>query len=64
MIEINRRGSDWLYRINPANPRQIDHKPNRHNARWTTYMLRDSAKEAKAALLQLRGPDDAKGDTP
>lgn len=40
------------YRQNPWNPRIVDVQV-KHGARWTTYAVRDSAKEARELLLQL-----------
>ena len=52
-LEITRGKSLYQYRIDPEDPRNVQYRPNRHNARWTFYLRRDTAKEAKEALLQL-----------
>jgi hypothetical protein len=49
------------YRQNPWNPRIVDVQV-KHGAKWTTYAIRDTAKEARELLLQLargvKGEDD------
>ena len=48
------------YRENPDNPRIVDVQV-KHGARWTTYAILDTSKEARELLLQLaRG---VKGET-
>ena len=52
-IEINRRKSPTVYRINPYNGREIDSRPNRHGARWQHYCSCASEDEARSVLLRL-----------
>jgi hypothetical protein len=63
MLEIN-RNSEYTFRINPDDPKQVDRRENRHNARWTFWLRRDSATEAKIALLKIqRGDAGEEADT-
>lgn len=59
MIEITRGDSAHTYRICPTDSRTIERRENRHNARWCFYLRRDTANEAKTALLKL----ETKGET-
>lgn len=52
-LEITHSTSPYTYRINADDPRLIDRRPNRHNARWKLWRLFDTSEEAKAALLKL-----------
>lgn len=55
-LEIN-RNSAYTYRQNADDPRLIERRPNRHNARWQEWRMFDTAEQAKAALLKLEdGP--------
>lgn len=53
MIEINRVGSLYIFRVNPYNDREIDFRRNKAYARWKRVAVYDSAEQARAALLQL-----------
>lgn len=52
-LEITKGNSRYTYRINADDPRLIDRRPNRHNARWKLWRLFGSSEEAKSALLKL-----------
>lgn len=60
-IEIQRRKSIHQYRISPDDARNIDRRENKFNARWYFYARRDTANEAKVALLSLERPDPSPG---
>lgn len=66
MLEIN-RNSEYTYRINPDDPKQIDRRLNQHGARWCFFLRRASKNEANAALFNLNrggsteGTNDADG---
>lgn len=53
MIEINRRKSLRVYRINPYNAREIDWRENRHGARWQRYCTCASEDEARAEVVKI-----------
>lgn len=59
MIEINRAGSIYIYKINEYAPTEIDYRKNRHYARWYFHSRYHSAQEAVAALMMLEKPTDA-----
>lgn len=52
----------YAYRINPYNNRQIERKPNKRYAKWSTYATYDTPEEAHAAWFKLgrMQKDDAK----
>ncbi len=52
-IEINRRKSTKIFRINPYNIRCIDVRENKHGARWETHSRYDSYLEANEALMAI-----------
>lgn len=52
-LEIQRPSSKYQYRQNPDDPRNIDRRENKYNSRWYFYLRRDTANEARAALLTL-----------
>lgn len=52
-IEITRQKSIYTYRISPEDPRNIDRRENKFNARWFWYLRRDTPREAQLALLKL-----------
>lgn len=43
----------YTYRIAPTDARTIQRKANVPYSRWLFYLRRDTANEAKAALIQL-----------
>lgn len=49
-IEIN-RNTQYTFRINPFQPRNIDRRENKHNARWKHWHTYGSTYEAINALL-------------
>lgn len=59
-ITIQRGKSEYVYRINPYQPREIDRKPNRHRARWERYTTCASAEGATKMLLKLE--TESEGD--
>lgn len=52
-IEINRRKSVTVYRINPYAATEIDYKRNQHKARWLRYASYATPQEATTELLKL-----------
>lgn len=58
-IEINRRNSLTIYRINPYAPTEIDYRKNRHNARWYFHSRYATSQEATAKLFDLEKDVDA-----
>lgn len=56
-IEVQRKGSLYVYRISPTDPLLVERKANQHGARWCFYAHRDTANEAKALLLAI-GKDE------
>lgn len=59
-IELMRKESVWVYRINPNQPRVIDRKRNKHGARWEWFRLCADEQIARDSLFQLE--KDAKRD--
>ena len=53
MIEINRAGSEYIYRVNPNNPRLVDRRKNVHRGRWEPHFYYPSAEEAAAAIWDI-----------
>jgi hypothetical protein len=53
MIEIARLDAAYIYRICPTDPLLIERKLNKAGARWTWYAHRDTAGEARRALLEI-----------
>jgi hypothetical protein len=56
MIEIARKKSRFIYRLNPWNARVIDRRLNQHNARWQAYGAFDTEQEARNTILKLEAP--------
>lgn len=56
-IEMQRKDSPYIYRLNPDTPQVIDRRPNKRGARWQPFRLLPSATEAKIALLKLTRHD-------
>jgi hypothetical protein len=52
-IELNRKDSQWIYRINPFSPTCIDRRANRSAARWYWYARRATPEDALKYLLEL-----------
>lgn len=57
MIEISRKKSSYIYRLNPWNSLIIDRRSNSHRGLWKWFRLFKTEAEARAALLQLDRPD-------
>lgn len=53
MIEINRKDSQWIFRINPYNGTEIDRRANRNAARWYFFARRATPEDTRDYLLQL-----------
>jgi hypothetical protein len=58
MIEINRVGSEYIYRVNEYNKRQIERRKNRHNARWKHYQYALTEEAATKMLFSLQNDKD------
>lgn len=58
MIEINRAGSEYIFRQNPFQPRAIDRRKNKHNARWEHFVWATTEESAREMLLKLQREDD------
>lgn len=54
--EISRGKSRYIYRAKPGDPLTVERRDNKAGARWYFYLHRDTASEARAALLQLERP--------
>lgn len=52
-LEMNRGGSIYVYRISPADARNIERKENKFRGRWYFYARRDTAGDARRTLLML-----------
>lgn len=61
-IEIN-RNTEFTYRINPTDGRQVDRRLNQRGQHWYFWLRRDSPNEAKAALLRLTGDQEGEART-
>jgi hypothetical protein len=59
MIEMTLRKSEYTYRINPTDPRQVDRRLNQRGQHWYFWLRRNTAAEAKAALLKITGEGEA-----
>lgn len=53
MIEINRAGSEYIFRINPHNSRLIDRRKNVHRGRWERFAAYRTEEEARTEILKL-----------
>lgn len=60
-IEIQRGKSLYQYKINEYQPREIDYRVNRHNARWYRFDTYDTPEIAYATLLRLEAGTDSTG---
>lgn len=60
MIEIS-RDMQWVYRINPYNPRIVDKRPNRRGGRWQHYDYYSTPEDALIHLFELERPDPSPG---
>lgn len=58
MIEINRAGSEYIYKIDEKDNRLIRRRFNRHNARWEDFRICASAEGATKTLLKLEAEKD------
>lgn len=63
-IELSRGKSRYKYQISATDPRMIQRKENRHNARWQDWRLCADADAARAALLRVEtgGASEAEGE--
>lgn len=52
-IEITRRKSTVMFRINPWSPTEIDRRSTRKNARWQFYSRHATPEAARAVLMKL-----------
>lgn len=53
MIEVNRAGSLYIFRINQYNERVIEFRRTKAYSHWKPLVTYASAEEARAALFQL-----------
>lgn len=53
MIEINRAGSLYIFRVNQYNQRVIEFRRTKAYAHWKPLVTYASAEEARQALWQL-----------
>lgn len=60
-LEIQRKDSVYQYRQNPWQPREIDYRVNRHNARWYRFDTYETPEIAYATLLRLERGTDSTG---
>lgn len=62
MIEINRAGSEYIYKLNEMNGRQIMRRKNRHNARWVHWQYALTEESARAMLMKIQKEDEEDDD--
>lgn len=53
MIEQTDSRGRWVYRLNPANPCEVQRKANKPRAMWQSYLTYSDRHTAKAKLLRL-----------
>lgn len=58
MIEINRTNSEYIYRVNAYNKRQIERRKNKRGARWEHFQYARTEEGATKMLLSLQKEDD------
>ena len=51
--EIARGKARYTYRICPTDPLTVERRDNKSGSRWYFYLHRDTASEARAALLEI-----------
>lgn len=52
-IELKRKDSPYIYRVNPHQTRNVDRRENRHGARWKHFSHHDSTFAAIEALVKI-----------
>jgi hypothetical protein len=53
MIEIHRSSTEWVYRIDEADPCHIQRRRLARDSRWQDFRLCDTAQEARAVILVM-----------
>ncbi len=56
-IEIMRGKSEFVFRINPHQPREIDKRVNKRGARWERYTICASEESAVKTLFRLQNEE-------